>query len=341
MPDNTAPPSVSREHLQTTLRGLQHELAPGILADALNVLPQASSPPHDTRVPLEHVMAFHAALNDVCQDPLLTARAYSHLNYRPEFLRKTFLAGALGLDEAIALACRYIRVNSDLCSLRLEVARDLATVRILPSDSATGAREQLDAMVYSVSQTLLALGVSHIDRIELDHTPAPGLQHHYRQLFPAPVRFGQPGLAIRFSPDQLDHQLDWNTCPVEKLARRERRLRRLHPSHWQESVAVLIPPLYRRGEVQIDQCASLLAVSRRSLQRHIREEGATFRDLVDQSRRKLARNYLARGYSNEATAALLGYRQPAQFYRAFRDWFSCSPAEFRHQIPARHRPQSG
>ncbi len=73
-----------------------------------------------------------------------------------------------------------------------------------------------------------------------------------------------------------------------------------------------------------------LGVSRRTLQRRIAEEGATFRQLLAEARQELARTYL-REPSIEISqlAHLVGYEDPSSFYRAFRSWEGTTPARWR------------
>lgn len=70
-------------------------------------------------------------------------------------------------------------------------------------------------------------------------------------------------------------------------------------------------------------------MSERTLQRHITEEGTTFRELLNNTRHKLVREG-PRGESVEITEAafLLGYEDPNSFYRAFRAWEDRTPAEW-------------
>jgi AraC-like DNA-binding protein len=76
--------------------------------------------------------------------------------------------------------------------------------------------------------------------------------------------------------------------------------------------------------------AKELGMSERTLQRRITEEGTTFRELLNQTRHELVREYL-RDESVEITEAafLVGYEDPNSFYRAFRAWEGKTPAEWR------------
>ena len=76
--------------------------------------------------------------------------------------------------------------------------------------------------------------------------------------------------------------------------------------------------------------AQRLNLSCRMLRRHLADEGTSFRQLLQQVREGLARQYLQR---NELTitevAQLLGYSETAAFSRSFKQWTGISPAQFR------------
>ncbi len=72
--------------------------------------------------------------------------------------------------------------------------------------------------------------------------------------------------------------------------------------------------------------AKELGMSSRTLQRRITEEGTSFRQLVSDARRELARYYLALpSLELGETACLLGYEDPNSFFRAFREWEGMTP----------------
>jgi AraC-like DNA-binding protein len=73
-------------------------------------------------------------------------------------------------------------------------------------------------------------------------------------------------------------------------------------------------------------------VSERTLNRRLRGEGSSFREIKSALLQNWARQYLAEtGHTVEAIAALLGYQDTANFRRAFRLWEGCSPGEFRRR----------
>jgi AraC-like DNA-binding protein len=76
--------------------------------------------------------------------------------------------------------------------------------------------------------------------------------------------------------------------------------------------------------------AKVLDVSDRSLRRQLREQGVSFRGLLDELRMHLAIKYLrTTKLANEDIALALGFSDSANFRRAFRRWTNKSPSEFR------------
>ena len=76
--------------------------------------------------------------------------------------------------------------------------------------------------------------------------------------------------------------------------------------------------------------AKHLQVSDRSLRRQLREQGISFRGLLDELRMQIALKYLrTTRLANEDIALALGFSDAANFRRAFRRWTNKSPSEIR------------
>lgn len=80
----------------------------------------------------------------------------------------------------------------------------------------------------------------------------------------------------------------------------------------------------------LDEVASALAMSSRSLRRKLEQEGTSFRALVDEERRQTATQILSGSDMKlDELAIHLGYTDTASFTRAFRRWMGVSPGEYR------------
>lgn len=89
------------------------------------------------------------------------------------------------------------------------------------------------------------------------------------------------------------------------------------------------------GEVSMQAISRKLAVSTRTLQRRLQEEGTTFQQALDDLRRSLAYHYLRSTHmSGPEISFLLGYEDANSFARAFQAWTGTTPQTVREQSVA-------
>ncbi|MBI3348905.1 MAG: AraC family transcriptional regulator ligand-binding domain-containing protein [Burkholderiales bacterium] len=97
-----------------------------------------------------------------------------------------------------------------------------------------------------------------------------------------------------------------------------------------ERVRALLLETLPAGQAGIDTVASRLAMSRRTLQRRLGEEGVSFQSLVARTREELARHYLqGTQLSHAEISFLLGFEDPNSFFRAFQAWTGATPERWR------------
>jgi AraC family transcriptional regulator, regulatory protein of adaptative response / methylphosphotriester-DNA alkyltransferase methyltransferase len=104
---------------------------------------------------------------------------------------------------------------------------------------------------------------------------------------------------------------------------------RLRTSLFEDAVAIV--EAEHATDLSLDDVAHRVATSRRQLQRAYREIGrTTFREHLTAVRMDRAAELLrVRGLTVREVARRVGYRQPAQFAKAFRRHHGAAPADFR------------
>jgi AraC-like DNA-binding protein len=86
------------------------------------------------------------------------------------------------------------------------------------------------------------------------------------------------------------------------------------------------------GQSTIEETASRLATSKRSLQRRLSDELSSYQEVLDTTRRELAQHYLARSsISPKEIAYLLGFHEGNSFIRSFKRWTGKTPGEYRQR----------
>jgi AraC-like DNA-binding protein len=103
-----------------------------------------------------------------------------------------------------------------------------------------------------------------------------------------------------------------------------------HRTSLYEDAVTIVEEEYAQ-ELSLDDIARRVASSRRQLQRAYAEIGdTTFRDHLTRVRMQRAADMLSgRGLTVREVAHRVGYRQPAQFAKAFRRYQGVAPSAFR------------
>ncbi len=113
---------------------------------------------------------------------------------------------------------------------------------------------------------------------------------------------------------------------ARKRASREMPLRRM--------VERQLESMLGAGPVRVEEVAAALGFSRQTLYRRLKVEGATFEEVLDALRRRLALRLIRdEGLPVKEAAWRLGYSDPAAFSRAFKRWTGASPRDLRGRKP--------
>jgi AraC-like DNA-binding protein len=155
---------------------------------------------------------------------------------------------------------------------------------------------------------------------------------HYEQRFGVRPRFGSTRNAISFDADALDWTLstgdDYLHAILERVALAQGVVAPL-PSVVAAARAATARMLVQGATPSMTDVAQACGLTVRVLRERLAGEQASFRRLLDEVRRDLAREHLARGLSVNETCYLLGFSEPAAFQHACRRWFGHAAGELR------------
>ena len=86
------------------------------------------------------------------------------------------------------------------------------------------------------------------------------------------------------------------------------------------------------GDTRVGTVARRLAMSGRTLQRRLADEGVSYQELLDDARKVTSgRCLMDSALTVGEVAYLVGYSEPAPFHRAFKRWYGMTPEAFRQK----------
>jgi len=115
---------------------------------------------------------------------------------------------------------------------------------------------------------------------------------------------------------------------MDKVAKGVARNRASRATPLRRTVELHIEPLLGAGPIRVEEVARALGYSRQTLYRRLKAEGATFEEVLDGLRHRLALRLIRdEGLPVKEVAWRLGYSDPAAFSRAFKRWTGSSPRD--------------
>ena len=168
--------------------------------------------------------------------------------------------------------------------------------------------------------------------VEVDYDRDPGA-HLIEQKLNVPVHFGKAGVAVALSPEEAEQKrpgaplLAQDAVTLREICA-EVALR--DSPELVRSVASIVSLRLLDGLSDIDGAARLAGTGVQTLQRALRLQGYTYREVLAACRQARAAALLRETTVPVSDIAVaLGYEELANFSRAFSGWFGLSPRHYR------------
>jgi AraC-like DNA-binding protein len=250
-------------------------------------------------------------------------------------LAGTAIATSPDLSQALGAAIRYRPLRGRAVELGLRYDTCFLALRVKePFDFGDMRTFVLEAQVAMLSRIMVSITGGQLVGIEY-HFPyvPPTWAGEYPRWLGEKVDFRAPHMEVRVPKALLslpnimsDEQ---SRAAVVVSAERELALRL--------SGSDFVAQIRRRLSEQqgcypsVRAMAHEFSMSPRTLLRKLKQDGATYQELLDDVRKDEAEWYLLKTHlSVEAIAERLGYIDASGFNRAFRRWFGKSPGAFRN-----------
>lgn len=293
----------------------------------------------DNRVPFANFVALMRAAKDESGDPALALEFGAGSDMRKFSVVGLLSYASKNMLEALTQLNRYGRLVVEVEGIADGPRFQLTSVddqrwmedrRANPNDFIELTESTWSRFIVTTRRDF----PGHTFALEAHVThPAPAYRARYEDLWQVPITFVSHWNAIRSDPgwQQVQIQPDNRYVFGVLTERGDALLQELEASKTLRGrVEALIMPILHTGEVNVDAIAAKLATSRQTIYRHLKREGATFEQVLDALRHRMALHYLAaKKVSVNETAYLIGFSDPAAFSRAFKRWTGKSPRAWR------------
>lgn len=245
------------------------------------------------------------------------------------------------LQDALARIVQYKRVVSDACSLTLQEDGDKLVLELtLMNYSDTGRPvinqpmcEAFIAVLVQLSRELVSYELNPV-AIHLSQS-APSDPSYLQSFFRAPITYDCAKPAIAFDLSQAQTQLIGGNALVTQAHEKmlDDFLSRIDKSDLTYVIKNKIYEALPLGAPSQVEIASELGMSLRNLQRKLQEQGTNYKDILEQTRRKLTIEYMQQDHlSISEIGYLVGFSSVGNFNRAFKRWTNATPTEYRQSL---------
>lgn len=238
------------------------------------------------------------------------------------------------LKEAMERLVRYVRIVSTAATFSLQETHEGFVLEMtgappgwvpLPQSIDVGVALVVHMCRVSYGEAFAPL------RVTL-RRPRPQRTEPYERLFRAPIAYQAERNTLLLSKESLLKTLPTGNTDLahanEKVI--TEYLANLDLDDIVLRVKTCLIDMLPSGEVSGDAVAQALHLSPRSLQRKLQEQGLTYSQVLEETRRELAVRYIRDSkLSISEITFMLGFSEPSNFSRAFKRWNGVSPSEYR------------
>lgn len=243
---------------------------------------------------------------------------------------------------AIEKFCRYHSLLANAVQFHIIERKSTMVFRTGPSTGTKVSRHLIESIMCSLLVNAREMSSQSIIPLEVRFSyPAPERILEHQRIFNCPLIYDQPENELIFSKDHLDLPiLLASDILLDTLERHAQKLmaQMYLPNTWSEKTSfTLIERMHSGKKLSLTHIASDLMLSERVLQKKLNEEKTNYRNILDQTRKELALNYLVKeDISICDVTFLLGFSDQSAFNHAFKKWLGLTPLEFRnHRLKGR------
>jgi AraC-like DNA-binding protein len=288
----------------------------------------------DDRIPISSSHRLLQAALELTQDPDIGLKAAREISPGDTGALDYAMTTAATVREAIDIAAAYKRLINDTIDFHIQIDGDRAFVQT--ENSVVLPRAALDfqlAVFYRNHFSRWPRSASDGYEVCFTYGKPDSIAEHEITFPNVTLHFSAPFAGFTIMERDLDAPLSTADLNLNAMMRKHAEFTLANLPKAQsmtKKVRDLIISDLSNGGPYAKRISQKLNISARTLIRRLENEGTTFKEILDDIRRRLALNYVgSRDLDLNNTAFLLGFSHATAFHRAFKRWTDQTPLEYR------------
>ncbi len=275
-------------------------------------------------------------------DDLFGLHAGQQMNLAAAGLVGQITRSSSNVKQALQYGCDFINLGCRAMPKQLLKSGDYYRLTIKPiplwlEQNEEVVRQTADGIIAFTLREFQELMLHKQFPIKIEYQwPKPSKHATYEEVFNVPIAYGRKETAIVFHKDQLEKPVitgDYEMLRVlVDLANKKLASKSGHSGFYntvRNSVLNMVGPQFPT----LEEVASNLNLGARTLQRKLKSEGYTFKNILESLRKEFALAYLGRkDLSVNQIAYMLNYSDGSTFIRSFKRWTGSTPLNYREQF---------
>lgn len=240
------------------------------------------------------------------------------------------------------LVYRFFFLITESIKLTLIPEKGLLRFDLLPNNPNLMNKHQIDGIMVTIYRIIEAFCPGQLKKLYVAQRNSPYELEYYQTVFAVPTEFANRSSLV------YDLQCkDYYKNAAKLLMKSEEELGRrffINPLFnmlatdfsafsYKQRCEIVIDTMMGVSPPTRDHVADSMNISVSTLQRRLSDEGTSFQEILDVTRRRLAKMYLTeKNLSTTDVGYLLGYQSHSQFYRAFKTWFAVTPKAYQSNL---------
>ncbi|MCP3925663.1 MAG: AraC family transcriptional regulator [Desulfobacterales bacterium] len=244
------------------------------------------------------------------------------------------LMASTNLYDAFKRAQNFYRIISNAVEVKLIEEKEYISINFIPLDGPKPSIPAMDSFFAGIilfSRDMMKTSTQNM-KIEMIR-PEPKNIERYHEIFGENIIFSS--IQNRFLFDKTNLKIPLPAANTEIAGYNDKiivdYLEQFDQANIASKVHKKIIDLLPIGEPSLEILAKKIGMSKRSLNRYLKNEDVTYRDMLKEIRQHLAEKYLLENrYSIIEIAFKLGYTDSSNFSRAFKRWVGVTPKGYRN-----------